>query len=101
MPISGEDARRPRPDESGAGPLHARSPIPPPAVTPCRHTARMGDEVTFMVRGPSRETCQRYVTLLCTLTGATPAGRITDTMPPGWIGRAVLRPVPGDEADGT
>lgn len=54
-----------------------------------------------MVRGPSRETCQQYVTLLCTLTGAKPAGRITDTMPPGWIGRAVLRPVPGDEGDGT
>jgi hypothetical protein len=60
----------------------------------------MDDEVAFMVRGPSRETCQQYVTLLCTLTGATPTGRITDTMPPGWIGRAILRPIPDGEAGG-
>lgn len=60
----------------------------------------MGDEVVFMVRGPSRETCQQYVTLLCALIGAKPAGRITDTMPPGWIGRAILRPIPGEEPDG-
>lgn len=60
----------------------------------------MDDEVAFMVRGPNRETCQQYVTLLCTLTGATPTGRITDTMPPGWIGRAILRPIPDDGPDG-
>jgi hypothetical protein len=86
---------------SGAGPLHAQPAVSAPGVRTCRHTARMGDEVVFMVRGPSRETCQQYVTLLCTLTGAEPAGRITDTMPPGWIGRAVLRPAAGEEADGT
>ncbi|MFM9616836.1 hypothetical protein ACKI14_02600 [Streptomyces turgidiscabies] len=59
----------------------------------------MNDEVAFMVRGPSREVCQEYVTLLCTLIGAEPSGGITDTMPPGWIGRAVLRPVkpPADD----
>jgi hypothetical protein len=61
----------------------------------------MDDEVAFMVRGPDRETCQQYVTLLCTLIGAKPAGRITDMMPPGWVGRAVLRPIPDSEPDRT
>ena len=59
----------------------------------------MNDEVAFMVRGPSRKVCQEYVTLLCTLIGAEPAGGITDTMPPGWIGRAILRPVSDEETD--
>lgn len=50
----------------------------------------MSDEVVFMVRGKTRAICQQYVDLVCQHLGAEPRGRITDMMPPGWIGRAVL-----------
>ncbi|ELP67631.1 hypothetical protein STRTUCAR8_08580 [Streptomyces turgidiscabies Car8] len=59
----------------------------------------MDDEVAFMVRGKTRAICQQYLDLVCQHLGAKPAGGITDTMPPGWIGRAVLRPVPDEEPD--
>ncbi len=52
-----------------------------------------------MVRGQTRAICQRELDRICALPGIEAASDPTDAMPPGWIGRAVLRPVPGEETD--
>lgn len=49
------------------------------------------DEVVWMVRGKTRDICQREIDWLCQQRGATAAMKPTDVMPPGWVARAVLR----------
>ena len=56
------------------------------------------DEVVYMVRGRTREVCQRELDRLCQLLGAVPRMLPTDAMPPGWVARAVLA-VPADESE--
>ena len=51
-----------------------------------------------MVRGRTREICQRELDRLCTLPGIQAASTPTDAMPPGWVARAVLR---DEDADAT
>lgn len=55
-----------------------------------------------MVRGRTREVCQRELDRICGLPGIEPAMKPTDAMPPGWVARAVLRqtasePEPGQQ----
>lgn len=67
------------------------APIPAPTVAPCRHTDAM-DEASFMVRGRTRDICQRELDRICTLPGIHAVSTPSDVTPPGWIARAVLRP---------
>lgn len=50
----------------------------------------MDDEVVFMVRGKTRETCQHYVDLVCQRLGARQTNTPSDSTGRGWVGRAVL-----------
>ena len=50
------------------------------------------DEVVYMVRGSSREACQRELDRLCELLGARPTMRPTDGTGRGWVARAVPAP---------
>jgi hypothetical protein len=50
------------------------------------------NEASYMVRGRTRDICQRELDRICTLPGIEAASKPTDVMPPGWIARAVLRP---------
>ncbi|OXS35400.1 hypothetical protein [Streptomyces sp. XY006] len=50
------------------------------------------DDVVYMVRGGTREACQRELDRLCELLGARPTMRPTDGTGRGWVARAV--PVP-------
>ncbi|NUO42408.1 MAG: hypothetical protein HOV82_10250 [Streptomyces sp.] len=50
------------------------------------------DDVVYMVRGGSREACQRELDRLCELLGATPTMRPSDGTGRGWVARAVPTP---------
>lgn len=50
----------------------------------------MDDEVTFMVRGKTRATCQHYLDLVCQHLGAQQTSRPSDSTGRGWVARAVL-----------
>jgi hypothetical protein len=47
------------------------------------------DEVSYMVRGRTRTSCQRELDRLCELLDATPTMQPTDSTGRGWIARAV------------
>lgn len=44
-----------------------------------------------MVRGRTRDICQRELDRICSLPGIHAVSMPTDKTPPGWIARAVLR----------
>lgn len=50
------------------------------------------DDVVYMVRGKTRELCERELDWLCKHRGAQPTMLPTDALPPGWVARAVPRP---------
>lgn len=54
-------------------------------------------DVVYMVRGDSRETCQRELDRLCQLLGAVPTMNPTDGTGRGWVARAVPAPPRADE----
>ena len=43
------------------------------------------DEASFMVRGRTRDICQRELDRICTLPGIHAVSMPTDVTPPGWI----------------
>jgi hypothetical protein len=47
------------------------------------------DDVVYMVRGSSREICQRELDRLCEALGAKPTMRPNDVAGRGWVARAV------------
>ncbi|MFF3928243.1 hypothetical protein [Streptomyces hirsutus] len=47
------------------------------------------DDVVYMVRGGSREACQRELDRLCRLLDAQPTMRPSDSTGRGWVARAV------------
>ncbi|MGW5429971.1 hypothetical protein ACWET9_22575 [Streptomyces sp. NPDC004059] len=47
------------------------------------------DDVVYMVRGSSRETCQQALDQLCRLLGARPTMLPTDGTGRGWVARAI------------
>ncbi|MFJ7998982.1 hypothetical protein ACIQ7D_17800 [Streptomyces sp. NPDC096310] len=49
----------------------------------------MEPDVSYMVRGTTRDSCQDALDRLCRLLGATPTTRPTDTIGRGWVARAV------------
>ncbi|WP_327300396.1 hypothetical protein [Streptomyces goshikiensis] len=49
-------------------------------------------DVSYMVRGGTREQCQRALDELCRLVGARPTILPTDRHGAGWIARAVSMP---------
>ena len=51
-----------------------------------------------MIRGRTREICQRELDWLRTHRGATATLDPTDLMPPGWIARAIPAP-PADDME--
>ena len=57
------------------------------------------DDVVFMVRGRTRAICQQYLDRVCTLLGATATMKPSDTLPPGWVARAVLHKAETDAAE--
>jgi hypothetical protein len=48
------------------------------------------DDVVYMVRTKTQETCQRELDRLCALLGAVTRTQPTDALPPGWVARAAL-----------
>lgn len=57
--------------------------------------------VSYMVRGRTREECQRALDQLCRLLGAQPTLRPTDRIGQGWIARAVpTTAAPAGEGEG-
>ena len=57
------------------------------------------DDVVYMVRGATQETCQLELDRLCELLGARPTMRPSDSTGRGWVARAVPTP-PHDEPAG-
>lgn len=47
------------------------------------------DDVVYMVRGGTRETCQRELDRLCRLLGAVPVMLPSDVVGRGWTARAI------------
>ncbi|MFJ3984405.1 hypothetical protein [Streptomyces fungicidicus] len=47
------------------------------------------DDVVYMVRGGTRETCQRELDRLCAALDARPTMRPSDSTGRGWVARAV------------
>ena len=47
------------------------------------------DDVVYMVRGRTRETCQQALDRLCRLLGARPTMLPNDSVGRGWVARAV------------
>ncbi|MER5715737.1 hypothetical protein [Streptomyces sp. NPDC002132] len=58
------------------------------------------DDVVYMVRGRTREACQRELDRLCALLGAVPTLRPTDSVGRGWTARAVPAPARAETAAG-
>jgi hypothetical protein len=85
------------PPESGAAAC-PDFPIPAPLSDPAVTLLSMDDDVVFMVRGRTREVCQRYLDLVCKLLGAEQASHPSDGTGRGWVARAVLR-TPATPAD--
>ncbi|WP_158712438.1 hypothetical protein [Streptomyces sp. NRRL F-5135] len=52
----------------------------------------MDSEVSYMVRGATRDACQEALDRLCRLLDASPTTRPTDTVGRGWVARAVPAP---------
>ncbi|GKQ35169.1 hypothetical protein [Streptomyces sp. A012304] len=52
------------------------------------------DDVVYMVRGGTREICQRELDRLCQLLGAVPTMRPSAAVGRGWTARAVPAPQP-------
>ena len=50
------------------------------------------DDVVYMVRGKTREACQRELDRICTLLGARPTMHPNDSTGRGWVARAVPAP---------
>lgn len=51
-----------------------------------------------MVRGRTRDICQRELDRICTLPGIHAVSMPNDKTPPGWIARAILRTPDGEPA---
>jgi hypothetical protein len=56
------------------------------------------DDVVYMVRGSSRETCQRELDRLCKALDARPTMLPNDSVGRGWVARAVPA-LPADEPE--
>ncbi|GAA3384473.1 hypothetical protein [Streptomyces racemochromogenes] len=56
--------------------------------------------VSYMVRGRSREECQRELDRLCRLLGATPTTAPMQAAGPGWMARAVKTQAPAVLGEG-
>lgn len=70
-------------------------------VPHARHTVRMGvSDVSYMVRGRSREECQLELDRLCQLLGATPTTAPMQATGPGWVARAVKQQAPAMVGEG-
>lgn len=80
-----------------AGPPHARSPIPPPAVRPCRHTAAVS--IRYSVQAPTREECVQGLELFVRM-GLVPVMLPVQVMDDRWMARAVPPPTTEPLADG-
>ncbi|MFI2426523.1 hypothetical protein ACH5A7_20905 [Streptomyces sp. NPDC018955] len=50
------------------------------------------DDVVYMVRGKTREICQRELDRICELLGAVPTNPPSDSVGRGWAARAVPSP---------
>ncbi|MFJ8146577.1 hypothetical protein ACIQ6R_16120 [Streptomyces sp. NPDC096048] len=50
------------------------------------------DDVVYMVRGTTREVCQRELDRVCRLLGAVPTNPPSDSVGRGWVARAVPSP---------
>ena len=55
------------------------------------------DDVVYMIRGRTREVCQRELDRLCALLGAQPTIQPTDSTGRGWIARAIPTPRPAEQ----
>lgn len=58
------------------------------------------DDVVYMVRGKTKEICQRELDWLCKHRGATPTNPPSDSVGRGWVARAVPAtgtPEPADQ----